>query len=566
MEHVARENMDGLARAFLSSSSVSDFLTDPEILIPLQASTVDNACEQLDVEFDFDVIVIELKWLERLKLLFSKFNLSLYRIQQLRNSWHLIKKHLDLTKVSREGLQVLHKVRGIDLIELDEGFKLHVVAIPRSLVRVDKACQSAGYFLTETIELINGMMVTFVESLRTLPVGDLDRPFVQKPVLHNKGYMNVLPQDQEFVLCTIDQSKDLLLEHPTLDLHFLVYKFGQKSCEPLTLSKITDYQNIVRCSLHVACNVIPDDTNTQLFWSRAGIQLLVGPRATLFTAISMHECANFQTELDQHELDVSPVLAKIARLPFVTFWQFYVGSPHTHYQSTFRHPVSGLIVNCGLSYPNYQKALHTRAEDYYVHMRDLAIKCKCYYPLRIEMVQGLDEEDLGVLKEPIRAHTFFRIPNIQRLLEDVPMLVPFQWKEEELSLQSVLSQCLTHMVEELWQLGQQHEGKGGFLPVWRAFQLEIALEEAFHGHPLSNVDIVYSSALGTSSRHEFSATHVRGFMALGSATGPAIEDTPPPLLHWTKDPLQVLRVHSVFSLTCNMACEPAIVGLSLIHI
>lgn len=45
MEDVARENMDGLATAFLSSSSVSDFLTDPEILIPLQASTVDNAGE-----------------------------------------------------------------------------------------------------------------------------------------------------------------------------------------------------------------------------------------------------------------------------------------------------------------------------------------------------------------------------------------------------------------------------------------------------------------------------------------------------------------------------------------
>lgn len=86
MEDVARENMDDLATAFLSSSSVSDFLTDPEILIPLQASTVDNADEQLDAEFDFDGIVIELKWLERLKLLFSKFNLSLYRIQQLRNS------------------------------------------------------------------------------------------------------------------------------------------------------------------------------------------------------------------------------------------------------------------------------------------------------------------------------------------------------------------------------------------------------------------------------------------------------------------------------------------------
>ncbi|XP_039889983.1 uncharacterized protein LOC120734926 [Simochromis diagramma] len=204
--------------------------------------------------------------------------------------------------------------------------------------------------------------------------------------------------------------------------------------------------------------------------------------------MSMHECANMQTELDQHELYVDPLLTQIATPPFVTFWQFYVDSPHTYYKSTFRHPISGLIVNGGLSHPNYVKALDTRAEDYYVHMQDLAQKCICPFSLRMEMVQALDQHELGVLKEPIQAHSFFRILHIQKLLDELPLVVPFKWEEEESSLQFILSKCLTHMVEELWDLCKQYRGKGGFLPVWRPFQLEIALEEAFHGNPLDNIN------------------------------------------------------------------------------
>lgn len=210
------------------------------------------------------------------------------------------------------------------------------------------------------------------------------------------------------------------------------------------------------------------------------------------------------------------------------------------------------------------KALDTRAEDYYVHMRDLAQKCICPFSLRMEMVQVLDQHELGVLKEPIQAHSFFCILHIQKLLDELPLVVPFTWEEDESSLQFILSKCLSHMVKELWDLCKQYRGKGGFLPVWRAFQLEIALEEAFHGNPLSNLDIVYSSALGTSSHHDFSATHIRGFMALGPATGAAIDNTPPPLSHWTKHNLQVLQVQRLFSLTCNMECKPSVLDPSLV--
>lgn len=564
MDDVGRENMRALSKAFTCSPSVLNFLTDPDILIPLQATTVDSPVEQLAAQFNINGIVIELNFLEKLKIQFSKLRLSLCRNPQLRNSWHIIKKHIDRTKYSSEGLEVLHRLRGIDLAELNDGFKLHVTAIPKSPYGMEKVFSTFGYLSFNTIELINAMLMNFIESLRALPPEQLCRPSLQKIILQNKGYMKVLPQDQEFLLRTLDQSKDLLPEHETLDLHFYVYKFGHRSQEPLILSDITDFDNIVRLSLHVACTLSTEDPHTLLFWSRAGLEKLVGPRTTVYSAMSMHECANMQTELDEHEVDVSPVLGSIADLLFANHWQFYMDSPHTHALATFRHPVSGLIVIGGLGHPNYTKALESRAQDYYVHMRDLANKAMCKYPLRIEMVQALDAADLSCLIEPILAVHFFSLRHLKWFLNELPMVIPFKWDEGDCSVQEILCTCLTYMADELWTLGNEHSGKGGFIPSWRAFQLELALEEAFYGHPLSNVDNVYSSAMGTSSRHEFSATHIRGFMALGSATAPTSEDTPPPVLHWTKDALQTHRIHRLFSLTCNMEAEPSVVGPSLV--
>lgn len=220
MEDVSRENMSALSKAFTSSPSVLDLLNNPDIFIPLHETAVDSPIEQLNAKFHYHRVVIELNLLERLKLPFSKLNLSVYRNPQLRNSWHVIKKHIDRTKYSSEGLQVLHRLRGIDLAELNDGFKLHVTAIPKSLVVIKKAVSTIGYVSLHTVELINGMLINFIESLRPLPPEELRRPTLQKTIHQNKGYMNVFQQDQEFLLCTLDQSKDLLPEHETLELCF----------------------------------------------------------------------------------------------------------------------------------------------------------------------------------------------------------------------------------------------------------------------------------------------------------------------------------------------------------
>ncbi|CAI5689619.1 unnamed protein product [Oreochromis niloticus] len=565
MEDIGVENMKGLADAFATSQSVEDFLLDPNIFIPLQATTVEESMKLVWSIFDYDGVVVELKNLKGLHIPFSRLNMAPFKMHQLKNSWHTIKKHFDLSKVSVEGLKVLRKVRGFDFAYLDRGFKLEAIVIPKSLVVVDRVCTMTDYLPRHTVDLVNGILTKFVELLKDLPLEELTRPTLQKTIIHNKGSMNVLPQDQTFVLSKLDEAKRMLPEHPTLEVRFFVYKFGQKEREPFELLTVANPDDVVRCSLHVACNLIPLDPHTTLFWSRAGLERMFGPRARFFTCMSMHECVNVQTELDQRPPDILRPLAEIATKPNVTFWQFYVDSPHTHYMSTFRHPISGLIVTGGLGHPNYVQAVATRAEDYYIHMMDLARKAAGNYNLRIEIVEGKEGKELEDL-DLVSPWEFFNCKALYKCLRDFPLVVPFKREHEQPSVNEILSRCLKYMADQLRQLGEKHTGKGGFLPVWKAFQLELALEEALYGHPLSNMDRQYSAALGTSSLHEFSATNMRGFMGLGAATGAAIDDCPPPLAHWTRDTLQMKRIERLFALTLTLECEPSVLGPELVKL
>lgn len=71
MEDIGVKNMKGLADAFRRSQSVEYFLLDPNIFIPLKATTVDHPT-RLTIEFDYDGVVVELKTLEGLNIPFSE--------------------------------------------------------------------------------------------------------------------------------------------------------------------------------------------------------------------------------------------------------------------------------------------------------------------------------------------------------------------------------------------------------------------------------------------------------------------------------------------------------------
>lgn len=96
------ENMKGLADTFARSQSIEDLLLDPDIIIPLQVTTVEDPRKLLTAEFDYDGEVVELKALEGLRIPFSRLNMAPFKMHQLKSSWHMIKKHFDRSNLSVE--------------------------------------------------------------------------------------------------------------------------------------------------------------------------------------------------------------------------------------------------------------------------------------------------------------------------------------------------------------------------------------------------------------------------------------------------------------------------------
>ncbi|CAB1446025.1 unnamed protein product [Pleuronectes platessa] len=112
-----------------------------------------------------------------------------------------------------------------------------------------------------------------------------------------------------------------------------------------------------------------------------------------------------------------------------------------------------------------------------------------------------------------------------------------------------MHEVLEFLVGSLSNMYRKHAGLGGYEASWRDFQYELALEEIFYGHPLSTTDGQLSTFLGTSSVNPNSVTHRRGFIGLAPHSSASAGEVPPPLLNWTRDKLQVLRIERLFPLT-----------------
>lgn len=77
----------------------------------------------------------------------------------------------------------------------------------------------------------------------------------------------------------------------------------------------------------------------------------------------------------------------------------------------------------------------------------------------------------------LQASDFFAEPMLDHLLETAPMLVPFPDNENCLGLCHVA----VFLVSTLHDLLYRYKGLGGYENSWRAFQLELALDELFFG-------------------------------------------------------------------------------------
>ncbi|CAL8275578.1 unnamed protein product [Arctogadus glacialis] len=221
----------------------------------------------------------------------------------------------------------------------------------------------------------------------------------------------------------------------------------------------------------------------------------------------------------------------------------------------FKHPVSGGLVTCGFSHPNVKATLTSRALAYLKHIRDSRLRLVC------QLVR-FEGEDVPFEFDP---REFFDLPALQRLFQDRALLVRSQDREDGRGLLSTLRGVVCHLAGILGESFRDCEGVGRYDPSWKAFQAELALEELFFGHPLSSLNTL-SASLGASTVSERSATHERGFIGLAPHNSASLEESPPPLNHWTRDPLQETRIERLWALCQCVEAGPALLGAALIRV
>jgi len=228
--------------------------------------------------------------------------------------------------------------------------------------------------------VISKLFEDFKTSLKSLNPRELKRPTIQKNSLSNLSRMNILQPDQAFVLTLLDRE---IQKHNTdnnddIVLVLSISKFGQKEEGQLDVSALVDLRHVASASVHAACTISANNENLHLLWACCGVQEVVGRRGKLFTALSMCEATNFQSNLDGHALDITTNLRSIfnerALKYRLNFIQLYVDAPHVHLKMPYKHPVSGTIATCGLLHPEINRAMINRALSYMDHMEQLTLK------------------------------------------------------------------------------------------------------------------------------------------------------------------------------------------------
>lgn len=75
--------------------------------------------------------------------------------------------------------------------------------------------------------------------------------------------------------------------------------------------KGVDVGTYVNMMVTSVCNINARDPRVHLLWARHGLEEIFGVRGIMFSVLSMYETANFSTNLDRKEMDISCSLREL---------------------------------------------------------------------------------------------------------------------------------------------------------------------------------------------------------------------------------------------------------------
>lgn len=115
----AEDNTRNLMHIIRQFSSIEEFLSDDNIHLSVNSTTVTNLEQSsyLDYAFDIDGVVVELEGLSALKLLVPYFNFPKPSKATLQPGFHLLKKHIKSNHYSRKGFKCFQMSKGLTLAQ-----------------------------------------------------------------------------------------------------------------------------------------------------------------------------------------------------------------------------------------------------------------------------------------------------------------------------------------------------------------------------------------------------------------------------------------------------------------
>ena len=451
------------------------------------------------------------------------------------------------------------------VLNTSQGWSLTVALIPAERDGRDWMKYQQGMD-TETLKYFVEVHTQLTVLLEHLSVDDMSRPTVRKNTMYDLSRVNVLEPDQGFYLTLIDNALANTAKNNSLRTIVILTKFGQKQRSDLNLCQLCEVARVKSVSIHTACDIQSKCGDYHHFWSKYALQKLVGLKGSVFAALSMREAVNFQSNLDGKKMDISKPLQQIVVSPEqLTFIQLYADTPHNRTRTYYSHPVSGEIVCCGLMHHMTARAMSNRSRDYLLHMREHTRKLQTCVAARVEVVTLCAANQMC---RALSGRDFFDVPKLRALIEQEPMLLPFEecGAPGGNTFTSLLRELPTHLCDTLQAALDAGRGTGRFTESWTAFQAEIALEVFFWGRPSSKYDSVLAANLGPATDKERSLTWERGILGLAPVNSATLEDTPPPLLYWTKDEKQKARIQRVFAFADYVEAAFPVVGKRLLRV
>ena len=117
---------------------------------------------------------------------------------------------------------------GVTIAKVDGGFFLDLTAFPNPLDNPDIRMTNYAFVRDHACETLNGIVKCFVTKIKALPIKDKRRPTIQKTSVSSLANMNILEQDQEFILSLLDRCiSETITSH--IKIVRTLQKFGRKS-------------------------------------------------------------------------------------------------------------------------------------------------------------------------------------------------------------------------------------------------------------------------------------------------------------------------------------------------